>query len=87
MSLNFFYRRVRAYHTPQAVHTMGSIAKFTRLTNAFSKKVDNLGHAVALHFMYYNFCRIHKSLRVTPAMEAGITDKLWSVEDIVNLLK
>ncbi len=62
-------------------------ARFTRLTNAFSKKVDNLGHAVALHFMYYNFCRIHKSLRVTPAMEAGITDKLWSVEDIVNLLK
>jgi hypothetical protein len=46
--------------------------RFTRLTNAFSKKVENLRYAVALHFMYYNFCRIHQSLRVTPAMEAGL---------------
>jgi hypothetical protein len=61
--------------------------RFTRLTNAFSKKVENLGHAVALHFMYYNFCRIHKSLRVTPAMEAKIINHWWSVEDIVKLLK
>ena len=60
--------------------------RFTRLTNAFSKKVENLTHAVSLHFMYYNFCRIHQKLRVTPAMEAKITDRLWDVEDIVKLL-
>ena len=60
--------------------------RFTRLTNAFSKKVENLTHAVALHFMYYNFVRIHKTLRVTPAMEAGITDRLWDLEDIVRLV-
>lgn len=59
--------------------------RFTRLTNAFSKKVENLAHAVALHFIYYNFCRIHRSLRVTPAMEAGITDHVWSLENIVSL--
>ncbi|MFZ2644300.1 MAG: DDE-type integrase/transposase/recombinase [Verrucomicrobiia bacterium] len=60
--------------------------RFTRLTNAFSKKVENLAYAVALHFMHYNFCRIHQSLRVTPAMEAGISDHVWSVEEIVDLL-
>ena len=60
--------------------------RFTRLTNAFSKKVDNHACAIALHFMYYNFCRIHKSLRVTPAMAAGVTDRLWEIEDIVGLL-
>ena len=59
--------------------------RFTRLTDAFSKKVENLGHAVALHFMYYNFVRIHQTLKVTPAMEAGVTKKLWSIEDIVKL--
>jgi hypothetical protein len=59
--------------------------RFTRLTNGFSKKVDNLAYAVSLHFMYYNFVRIHQSLRVTPAMEAGITDRLWTVEDIAKL--
>lgn len=64
-----------------------SMRRFTRLTNAFSKKVENLVHAVALHFMYYNFCRIHQSLRITPAMAAGVTDKLWGVEDIVRLLE
>ncbi len=60
--------------------------RFTRLTNAFSKKVDNLGYAVALHFMHYNFCRIHQTLRVTPAMEAGIADHVWSIEEILGLL-
>ena len=60
--------------------------RFTRLTNGFSKKAENHGHAVALHFMYYNFARIHKTLKVTPAMEAGVTDKLWSLEDIAKLL-
>lgn len=60
--------------------------RFTRLTNAFSKKIENHAHAVALHAMFYNFCRIHKTLRVTPAMAAGVTKKLWAIDDIVNLL-
>ena len=63
-----------------------SMRRFTRLTNAFSKKVENHGHALALYFMYYNFARIHKTLRVTPAMEAGIDQHAWSVEEIVALL-
>jgi len=63
-----------------------SMRQFTRLTNAFSKKAENLAHAVSLHFMYYNFARIHQTLRVTPAMEAGITDHVWSVEEIIALL-
>lgn len=63
-----------------------SMRRFTRLTNAFSKKVENLEHAVALHFMHYNFCRIHQSLRVTPAMEAGVADHVWSLEELVGLL-
>jgi transposase InsO family protein len=61
--------------------------RFTRLTNAFSKKVENHAHAVALHFMYYNFVRIHQTLKVTPAMAAGVTDKLWEVSDIVAMLE
>jgi len=64
-----------------------NMRRFTRLTNAFSKKVENLGHALALHFMYYNFCRIHQTLRVTPAMAAKVTDRLWDIEDIIGLLK
>lgn len=60
--------------------------RFTRLTNGFSKKVDNHRHAVALHYMHYNFCRIHQSLRITPAMAAGITDHVWAVEDLIALL-
>jgi IS1 family transposase len=59
--------------------------RFTRLTNGFSKKLENLGHAVALHFMHYNFARIHQTLRVTPAMEAGVSDHLWSIEEIAAL--
>lgn len=59
--------------------------RFTRLTNAFSKKVENHAYAVALHMMYYNFVRIHQTLRVTPAMAAGVTDRLWEVSDIVAL--
>jgi hypothetical protein len=62
-----------------------SMRRFTRLTNGFSKKIENHAHAVALHFMYYNFGRIHKSLRVTPAMEAGIADHVWSLEEIATL--
>jgi IS1 family transposase len=60
--------------------------RFTRLTNGFSKTLENHGHAVALHYMHYNFVRIHKTLRVTPAMEAGIADHPWSVEELVALL-
>ena len=60
--------------------------RFTRLTNGFSKKVDNHMNAVSLHFMYYNFAKIHKTLRVTPAMEAGISDHVWSIEEIVRLV-
>lgn len=60
--------------------------RFTRLTNAFSKKVENHAYQVALHFMHYNFCRIHKTLRVTPAMEAGVTDHVWTIEEIIAVL-
>src|SRR6185312_12539334 len=58
-----------------------SMRRFTRLTNGFSKKVDNHRHMVALHYMYYNFCRIHQTLKVTPAMEAGVTDRVWNIEE------
>jgi IS1 family transposase len=60
--------------------------RFTRLTNAFSKKLENHSHAVALHFVYYNFVKIHTTLRVTPAMEAGLTKDLMTIEDIVKLI-
>ena len=63
-----------------------SMRRFTRLTNAFSKKVENHAATVALYFMYYNFVRVHQTLRVTPAMEAGVTDHVWTVEEIVALL-
>jgi IS1 family transposase len=61
--------------------------RFTRLTNAFSKKIENLEHAVALHFMHYNFCRIHQTLRSTPAMRLGLTNRVWEIADIVGLIK
>ncbi len=60
--------------------------RFTRLTNAFTKKAENHAHAVAVHFMWYNFAKIHQTLRVTPAMEAGVTDHVWTAEEIVGLL-
>ena len=60
--------------------------RFTRLTNAFSKKVENHMWAIALHYMHYNFCRVHQTLRVTPAMGAGITDHIWSLEEVASLL-
>jgi IS1 family transposase len=63
-----------------------SMKRFARLSNGFSKKVENHEHMVALHYMYYNFARIHQSLRVTPAMEAGIADHVWSLDDIIALL-
>jgi len=63
-----------------------SLRRFTRLTNAFSKKVENHGHAIALYFAYYNFVRVHQTLRVTPAIEAGLTDHVWTVEELIALL-
>ena len=63
-----------------------NIRRMTRLTNAFSKKVENHEAAIALHYMHYNFARIHKSLRVTPAMQAGVSDHVWSIEEIAALL-
>ena len=60
--------------------------RFTRLTNAFSKKLENHMHAISLYFMFYNFCKIHKTLRLTPAMAAGITEKLWDIADIVAMI-
>lgn len=63
-----------------------SMRRMTRLTNAFSKKIENQAHAVALHFMHYNFVRVHQTLRVTPAMEAKVTDHVWTLEEIAALL-
>jgi IS1 family transposase len=63
-----------------------AMRRFTRLTNAFSKKVENHVHAVSIHYMHYNFARLHQTLRSTPAMRAGVTDHLWSIEEIVALL-
>ncbi|MDQ2944982.1 MAG: IS1 family transposase [Acidobacteriota bacterium] len=63
-----------------------SMRRFTRLTNGFSKKLENHEHALALYFMYYNFCRIHQTLRVTPAMEANVADHVWSLEELIELL-
>jgi hypothetical protein len=62
-----------------------NMRRFTRLTNAFSKKVENHAYAVALFYQHYNFARIHQSLRVTPAMEAGLATRVWSIQDIVEL--
>jgi hypothetical protein len=60
--------------------------RFTRLTNAFSKRIEHHIAAISLHFMYYNFVRIHQTLRITPAMAAGVTDHVWEISDIVKLL-
>jgi hypothetical protein len=81
------YRHVSTSYVERQNLTMRmSMRRFTRLTNGFSKKIENLEHAVALHYMHYNFCRIHQSLRVTPAMEAGVADHVWSIEEVINLL-
>ena len=60
--------------------------RFTRLSNGHSKRVENRGHAVSLFFIYYNFCRIHSSTRMTPAMAAGRADRVWEIEDLIGLL-
>jgi len=91
-------RKTRIAGSPDASHISTSyierqnltmrlcMRRFTRLTNGISKKIENHCYAIALHFMYYNYCRIHKTLRVTPAMEAGLTKDLWEIENIVKLL-
>ena len=60
--------------------------RFTRLTNAFSKKLENHIASIAIHYMHYNFCRVHQTLRVTPAMEAGVSDHVWSISEVIALL-
>ena len=78
------YERICTSHIERQNLTMRmQIRRLTRLTNAFSKKWENLRAAVALHFAYYNFCRVHSSLRVTPAMEAGITDHVWTIAELL----
>lgn len=62
-----------------------NMRRFTRLTNGFSKKAENLAYAVALHFMYYNFCRVHKTIKTTPAIKAGITNRIWTLRDLAEL--
>lgn len=76
-----------SYAERQNLNLRMHMRRFTRLTNAFSKKVENHALAVSLFTTYYNFVRIHKTLRVTPAMAAGVTDKLWDVSDIVKVLE
>jgi len=75
-----------SYVERQKLSMRMSMRRFTRLTNAFSKKVENHCHMVALYAAWYNFVRIHKTLKVTPAMEAGVTDRLWSLADVVGIL-
>jgi len=75
-------------YTERANLTMRmSMRRFTRLTNAFSKKLENHAHMVALYALWYNFVRVHKTLRMSPAMAAGIETRLWSMEDIVRLVE
>lgn len=75
-----------SYVEGQNLTMLTGMRRFTRLTNAYSKKAENLAHNVALHFMHYNFCRVHQTLRVTPAMEAGLSDHVWEIEELVALL-
>jgi len=76
-----------SYAERQNLSMRMQMRRFTRLTNAFSRKVENHAHAVALYFMYYNFCRVHQTLRVTPAMEAGISDHVWDLREVVELIR
>jgi hypothetical protein len=78
------FERICTSHVERQNLTMRmQIRRLTRLTNAFSKKWENLRAAIALHFAYYNFCRIHQTLRVTPAMEAGLTDHVWELKELL----
>ena len=75
-----------SYVERQNLNMRMGMRRFTRLTNAFSKKIDNHLHALALYFVFYNFVRVHKTLRMSPAMAAGVSDRLWEIEDIVQLI-
>jgi hypothetical protein len=75
-----------SYSERQNLTMRMSMRRFSRLTNAFSKKLENHEHAIALHYMFYNFPQIHQTLRVTPAMEAGVADHVWTLEEIAGLL-
>jgi hypothetical protein len=75
-----------SYAERQSLTMRINMRRFTCLTNGFSKKVENHAHAVALHYMNYNFGRVHKTLRVTPAMEAGVSDHVWTIEEIAELM-
>ncbi len=76
-----------SYVERQNLNMRMGMRRFTRLTNAFSKKIENHVAAISLHFMHYNFARIHQTLRVTPAMAAGVTDHVWEIADVVALLE
>jgi hypothetical protein len=81
------FERICTSHIERQNLTMRMhIRRLTRLTNAFSKKWENLRAAIALHFAYYNFCRVHQTLRVTPAMEAGIADHVWTIGELTALI-
>src|SRR5436305_9629323 len=75
-----------SYDERQNLTMRMSMRRFTRLTNAFSKKVENLAAAVSLHFAYYNFCRVHKTLGTTPAVGAGVADHVWTLDELIGLL-
>lgn len=74
-----------AYVERQNLTMRMSMRRFTRLTNGFSKKAENLNRALALHFMHCNFCRKHQTLKTTPAIKAGLTDRIWTLHDLANL--
>jgi hypothetical protein len=78
-----FYHHTRGIVSGQSLSMRVGMCRFTRLTNGFSKKIENHAYSVALYFMHYNFIRIHTTLRVTPAMEAGITDHVWAISEIL----
>jgi hypothetical protein len=83
----YWRRLVAASHASLIVRMRMGMRRFTRLTNAFSKKVENHCHALALYFTFYNFVRSHKTLRMSPATAAGVTDRLSSMEDIAMLIE
>ena len=81
------YEHISTSYTERNNLTMRmQMRRFTRLTNAFSKKVENHAAAISLHFMHYNFARIHQTLRITPAMAANVSDHVWRLEEIINTL-
>jgi len=74
----------RSYVERQNLTMRMSMRRFTRLTNGFSKKVENHAYHIALRYMHYNFCRIDKTLRITPAMAAGVADHVWEIDELLN---